>query len=126
MKRLIIAYSLMCLIIAAITFSLIYNYQTKKQMTALLDSVYQSAEKGDIPAATQGVKQFLNTWNKKEKILILVLHHNKTDEINLIASEFEAYISLGEIPEFCASVKKVISLLDHMWETEQPSLKNIL
>ena len=101
--------------------------KTKKDhYSNLLHSAYTQAKQGDLSKAQEITKKFKKTWDKNEKFLMLFIHREDLGEIAFSARAIKEYIEMKELPEFYAELKRIMALLDHLWETETPLLQNIL
>lgn len=105
---------------------LAYIKAKKNEYSNLLHSAYTHAQKGDLDTAKEQMKIFKTRWDANEKYLMLFLHREDLGEISFSTRAINKYIETEDLPEFYAELNRVMALLDHLWETEAPFLRNIL
>ena len=126
MKRLPIAITIFILTIGLCVFSLMYARNKKNDFSETLQKAYNQAHIGEVDKAKETVRTFMSDWNKNEKYLMLFIHKDDLSEIEFSSRAIVEYANSEELPEFYAELKRVMALLDHLWEAEAPTLKNIL
>ena len=126
MKRLPTSLIIFILTIGVCIFGLIYAKSMKNKFSETLQIAYDNAQNGQIQEAEDNVKEFKKDWEKNEKYLALFIDKGDLSEIEFSSRIILEYIKSEELPEFYAELKRVMALLDHLWEAEAPTLKNIL
>lgn len=126
MKRLPIAVIIFIVTICLCVFALIYARNKKNDFSETLQNAYKFAHSGELDKAKESVKKFEKEWDKSEKYLMLFIHKDDLSEIDFSSRAILEYINSEELPEFYAELKRTMALLDHLWETEAPLIKNIL
>ena len=126
MKRLPIALIIFTVTIGLCALSLMYAKNKKNNFSETLQKAYEQAKNGELDKAKKSVDEFETEWDESEKFLMLFIHKDDLSEIEFSSRAIVEYINSEELPEFYAETKRVMALLDHIWEAEAPTLKNIL
>lgn len=126
MKRLPIALTIFIITIALCVYGLLFARNKKNDFSETLQTAYKQARSGQVDKAKKTVKTFMNDWDESEKYLMIFIHKDDLSEIEFSSRAIVEYINSEELPEFYAELKRVMALLDHLWEAEAPTLKNIL
>ena len=126
MKRFPIAITIFIITIGICVFGLFYSRNKKNDFSETLENAYKQAQNGQLDAAKASVEKFEQDWNKSEKYLMLFIHKDDLNEIEFSSRAILEYINAKELPEFYAETKRIMALLDHLWEAEAPTFKNIL
>ena len=126
MKRLPLAIIIFTITIGVCFFGLFYARNKKNQFSETLQKAYKYAQDGKIEDAKKSVKKFEDDWEKSEKFLMIFIDKENLSEISFSSRSVSEYINSKELPEFYAELKRVMALLDHLWEAEAPTFKNIL
>lgn len=126
MKRLPVAITIFIITIGLCVFSLLYARDKKNDFSETLQTAYKQAKNGEVDKAKKTVEIFMDDWDKSEKYLMIFIHKDDLSEIEFSSRAIVEYINSEELPEFYAELKRIMALLDHLWEAEAPTLKNIL
>lgn len=81
---------------------------------------------GDYDKCLEMTKEFDNKWKSKEKMFTLLLDSDKFEIIGFSSSTLISLIEKKKYNEYCIEAKKIVSYLEHIWDTEKPSILNIL
>ncbi len=66
--------------------------------------------------------EFEKALEKREKGLLMFVHNEDIDEIHFSTKKIVENISSGDINDFFADSKRVLALLDHIYEVEVPKI----
>ncbi len=126
MKRLPVAITIFIATIGICIFGLLYARNKKNDFSETLEDAYKQAQNGQVEKAKKTVNTFMDDWDQSEKFLMIFIHKDDLSEIEFSSRAIVEYINSEELPEFYAELKRVMALLDHLWEAEAPTIKNIL
>ena len=126
MKRFPIVLIIFIITISLCVFSLLFARNKKNDFSETLQKAYKQAQDDEIDKAKITVKKFMDDWDENEKYLMIFINKDDLSEIEFSSRAIVEYINSEELPEFYAELKRVMALLDHLWEAEAPVLKNIL
>lgn len=126
MKRFPIALIIFIVTIVICVFGLLFARNKKNDFSETLEKAYKQAQSGEVDKAKKTVNAFMEDWDHNEKYLMIFIHKDDLSEIEFSSRAIVEYINSEELPEFYAELKRVMALLDHLWEAEAPTIKNIL
>ncbi len=126
MKRLTITLIIFCISIGLCIGGLLYTKAKKDEYSNILHTAYKEAKLGNIEKAKKTVSEFEEKWEANEKYIMLMLHREDLGEIGFGTRMVKEYINAQELPEFYSELNRLLALLDHLWDTEVPLLRNIL
>ena len=126
MNRSVIIAVLFALVVLLGVTGIADTYRMKEQMSELLLSAEVAAIAGDIERATTEAETIQKKWDKNEKRLLLYMKHNELDSIKQAIAELKFLIQYRDTAEFCAKINEALTMIEHIWESELPTLKNIL
>lgn len=90
-----------------------------------IDEITQSAWK-DQPETTLGLIEELNEkWHKTEILLSRFMRGAQLDELTAIFARMGPLFTYEDKAEFYAETERGKILLEHLWLTERPTLKNV-
>ena len=125
MRRFPVAIAIVSVTILSCVLSLIHIKNTKEKYEAILNETYSLVVSNDIQAAKEKLNFFSEKWEKDTNLLMLIIQKKDIDDISFAAESIIEYIETKELPEFRAELKELTALLNHLWEKEVPSFKNI-
>lgn len=118
------------LILASLFTAGIMNSHTMEQLSDSIDLQLQlsqsAAQEGDWDAANQALAQASETWLDHDAYLHVMIDHNEIDAAESIFAEVREYADQQDSDKYRTSVERLSEQLDHIKETQQLSLKNIL
>lgn len=71
-------------------------------------------------------KEIQELWEKKQGLLATLLPHDELEEIEIGIMSLTDFNSQGMTEEYVKTLNNCINRLNHIEETEKPTLKNIL
>lgn len=125
MKRLII--SIVCLALAV--FLAVFGYcdlrrislSLEKQTEQMLDTL----QSGDIEQFRREVSDFLELWEKHEKVLGAFVNHEEMEEPEIMIEMLKKQIELGEYTHASDELMEIQAYFAHLHDSETPKFKNI-
>lgn len=95
----------------------------RNDVTERLDSLYEAAENPKEAAAACG--EFTDYWIEKSHILCRIVRHDLIDQITIAVARFAPLAEHGEAGELSAEILRCKILLEEIWDSEIPFLRNI-
>jgi len=123
MKRIWAAAALTLAMVILCASFLHYTKKVTDDLNHRLD-ILSAAEEDDRQAEKE-TKELLKIWEKYEKRLSLHMRHNELEEVTLAFTRMESSWTLGEYELFRMACDDARVAVEHLWEEEHLSLKNI-
>ncbi|MDD3192408.1 MAG: DUF4363 family protein [Oscillospiraceae bacterium] len=125
MKRVALCAAILLVIILLCTASLAtisyYQHHFIQSAHSLEQAVYQcSFEELSTRAAS-----VCRDWLEAEHVLIRFIRHTQIDEVTNAMTRLEMLAKYGDLSEFSAELGRIEALLQHIYESEIPYLRNI-
>ena len=79
-----------------------------------------SRNSGNPPSAPS------RTWQAHEAYLHVVIEHDEIDEAEALFTEVSQYARQHDSDKYCTSAERLCTQLNHLEESQQLSIKNIL
>ena len=70
-------------------------------------------------------KRLSDAWDRSETFMVSFLPHSELDEIEIGIKNIENYHEQGLTDEYLEEINSVINRLEHIKESEKPTIKNI-
>ena len=125
MKRSAIAIILIVAVLILSTAGLLVLKKYKDIFDEKFDEISLLNEKGDNIATAKAARELTDFWLEKHVILCRVVRHTQLDQITIAIARLEPLALNGEKGEFAAEVLRCKILLDDIWDSELPVLRNI-
>jgi len=125
MRRLYISIGMMAVITAASIGCLLYVHIVCTESEQMLQEIYEDAVNGDFDTAYEKSTQFYSYWIKQESTMILIIRHYHLDEIRTNAAKLPEYLSCQNNAESTATVKTLLTIVETIWQEEQPVFRSI-
>ena len=126
MKRLLIALLIVCTILGSASWSLWQFSALRSKAAPLLRRMEQAADEGNLPAGTSASEEFLELWLSYEGKLLPFVRQDPLEAIGSCAVRLPALAEHGDEAEFAAVARELHYRMDELWESEIPSLNNLL
>lgn len=123
MKRVVFAAVLMAAVIGLNIFCIHLVTDIKDEANEKLDFLYDSVENSKETAGL--CEDFTEYWIEKSHILCRIVRHDLIDQITIAVARFAPLAEYGEIGELSAEILRCKILLEEIWDSEMPFLRNI-
>ena len=70
-------------------------------------------------------KRLSDAWDRSETFMVSFLPHSELDDIEIGIKNIEKYHEQGLTDEYLEEINSVINRLEHIKESEKPTIKNI-
>ena len=125
MKRVIFAFILMLTVIFFNSFCLYTVEKTNDEVYEKLDSITLSTESGKLEKTALECENFADYWNKKSRILCLIVRHDPLDRMSSSVACLCSYARYSDLSELSAELGRCRSIMDEITDAERPLLRNI-
>ena len=102
----------------------VYRAEKGEDFGKRLENIKQSAENSSNETAEM-ISDFEREWHKTEPMLSRFMRGARLEELTAIFARLGPLWKYGEKAEFFAEINRGETLLEHMWITEIPRIKNI-
>ena len=126
MKRMWIAIGLVAAVIATCCYCLFTLSKLKDEFLLELDRLYSLNAAGDNEKTAEAAKELTDLWLQKLHIFCRIVRHTQLDHVTLAIARFESLARYGENGELAAEIDRCKILLDDIWDSERPLIRNIL
>ena len=65
-------------------------------------------------------------WEEHKTYLHVTLDHSEIEETEALFAEIRQYAAQEDIQKYCTSAERLVVQLDHLKESQQISIKNVL
>ena len=125
MKRVVFAAILLALLIGFNCFCLITIRETKNEATKKLDTLQSFLESENIDKTASECEKFADYWHGKHHVLSRIVRHELLDQTAMSVSRFVPLAKYGEKGELSAEILRSKILIEEIWDSERPLLRNI-
>ncbi len=116
------------LVLAMVCLSLwgLYILKTyNDELTRDIDALSATAELGDNKKTAESARQLTEKWVELHHTLCRYVRHTQLDQVTLAMARLEPLALHGEIGELTAELNRCKILLDDIWDSERPLIRNI-
>ena len=96
---------------------------TQKHTEKVKESMISREKSNDIYLID--INSIYEDWLKKDQVLSYYLEHNELEKVNTSIRTAKGFIEAKELEESIAELETCLSILEHIEEKQEVSLKNI-
>lgn len=126
MKRFVFAAALMAMLLIFNFYCLSTVKTARDELLAELDFLQYAASTKEPEETALECRKFAENWFLKEHILRLIIRHEALDRASASISRFEPFAKFGEYAELSAEINSCKTIINEMYDSEVPFLRNIL
>ncbi|MEF9853507.1 MAG: DUF4363 family protein [Hydrogenoanaerobacterium sp.] len=126
MKRLVISIIMVAVMISMSVMNTITLYNTRDELTAILKSMAQTVEHDGAAAVSKDAEAFTLLWLKHEKKLMQFIRHSDLEPITWNSARLTHLAKYEDTAELMAEINSVYLQINHLCETQTPSLQTVL
>lgn len=126
MKHILIACLVFALCLAVGLLSVFYVRASGEQTNALLKNSIRQAEEEQYAAAEQSLRQAKQTWEGRERLLGVFLHHEEVDAVIALFAQLEQFIRMEDLDDYLAACQELTARIEHVRRMELPTPENVL
>lgn len=126
MKRVIASIGILVAILGLSIFGLVKVTQYCDTSLALLNEAEEAAKAQNFEEAVRIIEELENTWNKQEDTLSVFVRHHEIDGITENLFGLKSFANYSDAGEFLSQAEKTARLIQRLYFSEIPSIKNIL
>lgn len=119
-----------CLILVSLFVAGLMNAHT---VTRLSDSIetqlsysQSAAQSGQWDEVGDTLHSVTELWEEHKTYLHVTLDHSEIEETEALFAEIRQYAAQEDIQKYCTSAERLVVQLDHLKESQQISIKNVL
>ena len=126
MKRFITSIILFFLTIGACLIETIFLNNTVNNFTQDINYIIQNANNKNIDKALQLANDINIKWQEQQAFISTFINHDRLEDISQSMISLNASLSQQQIEDFFVECEVAKSQLNHLKDTEFPSIQNIL
>lgn len=99
----------------------------KNSVTMRLDELYTESFKDGFNSRTAAEKSadFAEYWKDEHRVLERIVRHELLDQVTISVSRLYSLALYNETGEFASEIAVCRILIEEIWASEQPTIKNI-
>lgn len=124
MRRIIAATVILLVVLGSsigIYFKIIFEVDRLTDIACEIRESVGQKEKTDF----WETKRLSDAWDRSETLMVSFLPHSELDDIEIGIKNIENYHEQGLTDEYLEEINSVINRLEHIKESEKPTIKNI-
>ena len=126
MKRFVFASVLLLLVLGFNIYCLCAVKTAKNDVIMRLDEISSVIEKGDSSdRIAEKAEVFMDYWKETQDSLSRIIRHDLLDRITSSSAAFYDLATYGETGELSAEISRCKVLMEEIWDSERPLLRNI-
>ena len=125
MKRVVFAAVLIVVLLSFNTFCLFTIGKIKNEATIKLEELYEHAFSENAEKIAEECEKFTEYWLSEHHTLCLIVRHDLLDQVTISVSRFVPLAKFGETGELSAEILRSKILIEEIWDSERPLLRNI-
>ncbi len=126
MKRLWVALAISVLVAYFCVVSAKDVNHSIQEMLDQLSVALQAVLDQDLELAKQKTSEICEMWDRWSPIGNMYIHHNELEPIPTLLTAMDENLKSGILPSYMVASQQVAGILNHIIQTEMPSLSNIL
>ena len=125
MKRVVFAAVLIVVLLSFNTFCLFTIGKIKNEATIKLEELYEHAFSENAEKIAEECEKFTEYWLSEHHTLCLIVRHDLLDQVTVSVSRFVPLAKFGETGELSTEILRSKILIEEIWDSERPLLRNI-
>lgn len=126
MKRLISAFGILIIILIFSAFSLFHIINAGSQTISYISEIEDKLANQEYQKVNETIEDLQKYWKKEELVLSLACRNNEVDEISAAIAQLSGFSNDNEYGDIHALLNMIRFKVQHLIESEFPSLFNIL
>ena len=126
MKRVVLAYVLLIGMVGLSSWGLYVLGDCRSEMTKEIDGLLSASCSEDDSYCAERARLLTTKWIDTHRTLCRYVRHAQLDQVTLAMARLEPLAAYGEKGEFTAELMRCRILLDDIWDSELPLLRNIV
>jgi hypothetical protein len=126
MKRVWVAMCMMAFVVALCLTELFVTEKLANEMDASILSARQAVQNQDYAQAEEYSIRISEQWKRYHNMLSLYITHDRLEQIDQSFSILSTNLEQGMYDEFLVELRRAYGQLEHLRDTEMPTLGNIL
>lgn len=126
MKRAWVGIAMIVLVVALSIWGLFSANHLLGGLERQLNDVQQTVQNGDYQQAKQQSQQITEDWEGSYRALCTFIPHDKLEQIDQSLATLNLNLEYEEYAQFSTEAARACTQLQHLRDTEFPTLENIL
>ncbi len=124
MKRIIAALAILIIVFGSSAGIYLKIISTVDELTDIAEEIRNTVNEREKTNYIE-TKRFSDAWDKAENFMVSFLPHSELDDIEIGIKNIANYHEQGLTDEYLEELNNVINRLEHIKESEKPTVKNI-
>ncbi len=124
MKRIIAALAILIIAFGSSAWIYLKIISTVDELTDIAEEMRNTVNEREKTNYIE-TKRFSDAWDKAENFMVSFLPHSELDDIEIGIKNIANYHEQGLTDEYLEELNNVINRLEHIKESEKPTIKNI-
>ncbi|MDR2908649.1 MAG: DUF4363 family protein [Oscillospiraceae bacterium] len=126
MKRFVIVLIIVGGILCVCVYSMFMVERVKGEMDVYADAVFAAIDSGSHLGLASGVEAFVGYWREEEHSLVRFVRHSQVDEISRSMAKLKSLARFEDYTQLHAELSSISWQMEHICESEPPTLGNIM
>ncbi len=126
MKRFVTAIVLFAITIAACVAETIFLENTVNSFSQDITNATREADKENLESAMQLTDNIVDKWQEEQAFISTFINHDRLEEIGQSIISMKTNLKKGQIEDFFVESEVAKLQLNHLRDTESPTIQNIL
>lgn len=126
MKRVWVALVMMCTVFALCITELIIANKMTDHLSETLEKAQNCVKEQQIEQALQYSDRVAEDWEHYHKILSMFLIHDRLEQIDQSLAVLDTNLKCEQYDDFLSEASRTTAQLEHIKDTELPTIQNIL
>lgn len=96
------------------------------ELSEEFEQAHSAVSQGNIDLAQQHSQSIVQLWDQNYRLLCTYIPHDKLEQIDQCIATLQSNLQYQEYAEFSAELNRAHAQLEHLRDTEMPSIENIL
>ena len=124
MKRIIAALAILIIVFGSSAGIYLKIVSTVDELTDIAEEIRDTVNECEKTNYVE-TKRLSDAWDKAENFMVSFLPHSELDDIEIGIKNIVNYHEQGLTDEYLEEINSVINRLEHIKESEKPTVKNI-
>lgn len=124
MRRIIAGFVILIVVFGLSTWIYLRIISTVDELTDTAEKIRSSVNESGTTDRSD-TKRLSDSWDRAENFMVSFLPHSELDDIEIGIRNIVNYHEQGLTDEYLEEINNVINRLEHIKESEKPTIKNI-
>lgn len=96
------------------------------QTNEWLEQSVQHAQKQSYTQAAEALREAKHSWQGRQRLLGVFLHHEEVDEVIALFAQLEQYAAMQDQDDYLAACHELMARIEHVRQMELPTVENLM